>query len=112
MLGFGAAFLSLIPFVGAAGVWVPCAAYLFYVGPTWARIFMVIWGIFVISLVDNFLKPLLIGEKARIPTFLLFFGILGGLKLYGFLGVILGPLLIGLLLTFAAIYREELSTGR
>jgi predicted PurR-regulated permease PerM len=112
MLGFGAAFLSLIPFVGAAGMWVPCAAYLFYVGPTWAAIFMVIWGVLAISLVDNLLKPVLIGEKARIPTFLLFFGILGGLQLYGFLGVILGPLLIGLLLTFAAIYREELSTGR
>jgi predicted PurR-regulated permease PerM len=108
LLGFATCVSSLIPLVGAAGIWVPAAIYLFYVGPTWAAIFMLVWGIGVISLVDNILKPLLIGGKAKIPTFLLFFGILGGLELYGFLGIIVGPLLIGLMLTFVAIYREEM----
>jgi predicted PurR-regulated permease PerM len=60
-----------------------------------------------VSLPDNFLKPLIIGKKANIPTFLLFIGILGGLKVYGFLGILAGPLVVTLLTAFVQIYREE-----
>ncbi len=59
------------------------------------------------SLPDNFLKPLLIGKKAKLPAFFLFIGILGGLKVYGLLGILFGPLVVTLLFAFVQIYREE-----
>ena len=61
----------------------------------------------LVSLPDNFLKPLLIGKKANISTFFLFLGILGGLQVYGFLGILFGPLVVTLLTAFIQIYREE-----
>jgi len=63
----------------------------------------------VVSLADNFLKPIIIGEKAHLPVFLLFFGILGGLQVYGVLGGLIGPLVITSVLAFSKIYREEMS---
>lgn len=107
VLGLATFLLAFIPFVGAAGVWAPAVIWLFLADKTWQPWFLLAWGVLVISLVDNFLKPLLIGGRAKIPTFLLFFGILGGLKAYGLLGVFIGPLVLGLLFAFVAIYREQ-----
>jgi predicted PurR-regulated permease PerM len=59
--------------------------------------------------VDNILKPVLIGQGAQIPVFLLMFSVLGGLALYGVIGIFLGPILAGLLITTLQIYREEYS---
>jgi len=66
-----------------------------------------VWGLLLVSLPDNFLKPLLIGRKAKIPTFILFIALLGGLQVYGFLGLLFGPLVVTLLTAFVQIYREE-----
>ncbi len=107
VLGLTTFLFAFIPFVGAAGVWVPSVLWLFMSGGTWQPWFLLIWGVGVISLVDNLLKPLLIGGRAKIPTFLLFFGILGGLKVYGVLGVFIGPIVLGLLIAFVGIYREQ-----
>jgi predicted PurR-regulated permease PerM len=68
---------------------------------------LLIWGVGVVGIMDNFLKPLLIGSRARMPLVLIFFSIIGGLKLYGFLGIILGPVLLAAFFTFVKIYREE-----
>jgi predicted PurR-regulated permease PerM len=65
------------------------------------------WGTVLVSLPDNFLKPLLIGKKANIPISLLFIGILGGLQVYGFLGILAGPLVVTMLTVFVQIYRAE-----
>jgi predicted PurR-regulated permease PerM len=105
--GFLAAVLALLPVAGAMLVWLPGALYLYLTGSTFQGIFLAVWGVFLVSLPDNFLKPLLIGRKARIPTFLLFIGILGGLQVYGFLGILFGPLIVTLLTAFVQIYREE-----
>jgi predicted PurR-regulated permease PerM len=70
-------------------------------------IFLLIWGGLVVGLLDNFLKPILIGSQARMPFVLIFFSILGGIKLYGLLGIILGPMLVATFLTFLKIYQEE-----
>jgi predicted PurR-regulated permease PerM len=88
-------------------VWVPGALYLYFNGATLQGVLLAIWGALLISLPDNFLKPLLIGRKAKLPTFLLFIGILGGLQVYGFLGILFGPLVVTLLTAFVQIYREE-----
>jgi predicted PurR-regulated permease PerM len=105
--GFLAAVLALLPVGGAMLVWVPGALYLYLTGSTLQGVFLAIWGTLLVSLPDNFLKPLLIGRKAKLPTFLLLIGILGGLQVYGFLGILFGPLVVTLLTAFVQIYREE-----
>ena len=60
----------------------------------------------VVSSADNWIKPIFIGGRAKLPTSLLLIALLGGLQVYGFLGVFLGPVILALLLTFVAIYRE------
>jgi predicted PurR-regulated permease PerM len=66
----------------------------------------VIWGVLVVSSADNWIKPIFIGGRAKLPTSLLLIALLGGLQVYGFLGVFLGPVILALLLTFVAIYRD------
>ncbi len=73
--------------------------------------FLLVWALGVVGVVDNFLKPILIGSRARMPIILIFFSIVGGVKLYGFLGFILGPLLMAGFLSFVKIYREEYDTN-
>ncbi len=105
--GFLAAFLALLPVGGTALVWVPAAVYLFLTGATVKAILLVLWGVIFVSLPDNLLKPLIIGKKAKLPTFFLFLAILGGIKAYGFLGILFGPVVVTLLTAFVQIYREE-----
>lgn len=107
VLGAATCLFAFIPFVGAAGIWVPATLWLFASGATWQPWFLLLWGLLVVSLVDNVLKPFLIGDRAKIPTFLLFLGILGGLRVYGVLGVFIGPIVLGLLTTFVSIYRDQ-----
>lgn len=105
--GVVAAVLALLPVGGAALVWLPGAVYLYLSGSTLYGVLLVIWGVVLVSLPDNILKPLIIGKKARIPSFFLFISILGGLQVYGFLGILFGPLVITLLSVFIQIYREQ-----
>ena len=60
----------------------------------------------LISTVDNFIKPWLIGQEAKLPIFWLFFTTIGGLKVYGFLGIFLGPIILSMGMAFLSIYRE------
>lgn len=106
-LGLLIAFLALIPIGGAVLVWLPSSAYLFFAGSWGKALTLFLWGALVISTVDNFLKPLLIGEKTKLPTLFLFLAILGGLVFYGFIGVFLGPVILALFLTLIEIYRKE-----
>ena len=110
--GFLAALLALLPVGGAALVWLPAVFYLYLTGAKISAILFLAWGAVLVSLPDNFLKPLLIGRKTKIPTFLLFIGILGGLQVYGILGIIAGPLVVTLLASFIEIYREEFAEKR
>lgn len=107
VLGFGTVLLALIPFVGAAAVWLPISIYYMVSASVGKGIFLFLWGLLVVSLVDNFLRPILIGSKARLPILFLFFGILGGIKVYGPMGLFLGPLVVALMIAFIRIYREE-----
>ncbi|MBI1882852.1 MAG: AI-2E family transporter [Chlamydiae bacterium] len=107
VLAFTTTLSALIPLIGACAVWLPVCLYYLIKGSTFTWIFMAVWGFFVISLVDNFLRPLLIGSKTKLPMLFLFFGILGGIKVYGPMGFFLGPLVIALLFAFIKIYREE-----
>ena len=109
-LGVLAAVLSLVPFVGAAGVWIPATIYLFATGEVARAVILLIYGSIVISMVDNVLRPLLIGGQTRLPTLFLFFGILGGVQVYGALGLFLGPVLLAIVMAFIRIYQEQFAT--
>lgn len=81
-------FMALI---GAFLVWIPAAIYLAIQGAWIKAIVLTIWGAFVIGLVDNFLRPRLVGKRTEIHEVLIFFAVLGGLRLFGLLGIVLGP---------------------
>lgn len=110
--GFLAAVLAILPVGGAALVWVPGVLYLLIMEESLRGILLVVWGALLVSLPDNFLKPMLIGKKAKLPVFFLFLGILGGLQVYGFLGILFGPLVVTLLTAFIQIYRDEFPEHR
>ena len=105
---------ALVPYFGTALVWLPAALNLIFIGylqndnsATIRGIVLIVYGIFIISTIDNFLKTKLISVKAKVHPILALVGVLGGLSLFGFLGLILGPVMLALLMTFVDIYEEE-----
>jgi predicted PurR-regulated permease PerM len=98
---------SMVPITGAATVWLPFVIYLLITSHMTKAVILLILGFFGISMVDNFLKPILIGEKTKLPYMLLFLGILGGLRVYGLMGVFLVPTLLSLMMVLLQIYRER-----
>jgi predicted PurR-regulated permease PerM len=106
VLGGATALLSLVPFAGPL-IWVSVDLYLLATGHYGQALVLLAWGVLVVGMADNFVRPLIIGGRTQIPTVYLFFGILGGLQAYGFLGIFLGPVLIAILVAFVQIYRER-----
>ena len=98
---------SLIPVLGAASVWLPIAVYFLFMQLYGKAIILFVVGFFVISMVDNVMKPAIIGKRTKLPYFLLFFGILGGMKLYGLMGIFLAPAVLSLFFALIKIYREK-----
>ena len=105
---FGAltAFMAMIPFVGTPSVWLTGTIYLFMINEYKRALILLAWGIFVVSMVDNFLRPKFISDKAKISTFLVFIGAFGGIIAWGFLGLFVGPLILSLSVFFLDSYRE------
>ncbi|WP_443970143.1 AI-2E family transporter [Sphingobium sp. CR28] len=93
---------SLLPAVGTGIVWVPVAIYLFATGAIWQGLALVFCGIFVIGMVDNVVRPILVGRDTRIPDYVVLISTLGGLDLFGFNGIIIGPVIAAL---FIAIWN-------
>jgi predicted PurR-regulated permease PerM len=92
---FGAG-LSLLPVGGTAFVWVPATVVLVIQGRYGAALFLLLWGVLLVGLIDNFLKPLLISGRAEVPTLAAFLGVLGGLAAFGPIGMFLGPVFLAL----------------
>jgi predicted PurR-regulated permease PerM len=99
--------VSLIPVAGPSMIWVPLVIYLFVQQHYVKAVILFFFGLLVISLIDNIMKPALIGEKTKLPYFLLFFGILGGIKLYGLMGIFLAPVVLSLFFALIKIYQEK-----
>jgi predicted PurR-regulated permease PerM len=97
---------ALIPFVGPIAVWLPVSVGLLVTGRTSAGVGLILWGMLVVSLVDNVLRPYLIGRETRLPVLWLFLSILGGIKVFGLLGLLLGPAGLSLFLACFHIYAE------
>jgi predicted PurR-regulated permease PerM len=105
--GIAAAFLSMIPFFGAWLIWLPAAIYLLAVGDFGAAIFLTVWGLAIIHPIDNVVRPLIIQKKAEVHPIFLLFAILGGIMLFGFWGLIIGPLIVAVTVTIFHIYELE-----
>jgi predicted PurR-regulated permease PerM len=82
---------SLLPAVGTGLVWVPMTLYLLVTGSIWQGLVLVFCGLFVIGMVDNVLRPILVGRETRIPDYVVLIVTLGGLQLFGFHGIVIGP---------------------
>jgi predicted PurR-regulated permease PerM len=100
------AVLSLIPLVGSFLVWGPAAVLLISGGRMGAGIFLVIWGVVVVGLSDNVLRPLLMQGKSQLHPALIFFSLIGGIMAFGPLGILLGPLAIVLVIAMLRAYEE------
>jgi len=99
---------SFVPPFGAAFVWFPVALYTFAVKGLYAGAFMFLYGMFVISTIDNFVRPLIMRMGVNMPYIVLFFSIVGGLLTFGFVGIFLGPIIFTTLFTLALIYEKRI----
>lgn len=100
------ALLSLVPAVGAALVWVPIALYLLAAGSLWSALALTAWCVLVIGLVDNVLRPILVGKETRMPDYLVLVATLGGLTAFGVNGFVIGPAIAALFLASWSIFMQ------
>jgi predicted PurR-regulated permease PerM len=90
------AFLSLLPAVGAGLIWVPVAIYFLATGAVWQGVVLIAFGVFVIGLVDNVLRPILVGKDTKMPDYVVLISTLGGMALFGLTGFVIGPVIAAL----------------
>ncbi len=112
--GLMMALFALVPFVGTAVIWLPTALVMIATGSTegdpvvtWKGIGLLLYGFFIISGIDNVLKPMLIGDRAKVHPVLILIGVLGGLAAFGAAGFIIGPLVLAVFKVFLDIYKRE-----
>lgn len=96
------AFLSLLPAVGAGLVWLPVAIYFLTKGALWQGVALVAYGVFVIGLVDNLLRPVLVGKDTRMPDYVVMIATLGGMAVFGINGFVIGPVIAAM---FIAVWH-------
>lgn len=99
-------FLSMIPMAGSFVVWVPAAIYLALTGHWGKALILVFWGALVIGTVDNFLRPKLVGERTKLHELFIFFAVLGGLQVFGVVGIVLGPVVLAITLALLDVFRQ------
>jgi predicted PurR-regulated permease PerM len=101
------AIVSLIPAVGAALVWVPAAIYLAAIGDVMDALILTAFGVLVIGLADNVLRPLLVGRDTKLPDYIVLLSTLGGIAMFGMNGFVMGPLVAALFMSFWGIFIRE-----
>jgi len=107
LAGVLVALLSLLPYLGSMIFYVPVGIYYLLIGNIWQGIFILLWGAIVIGLIDNVIRMYMIKGKAEVNPIFVLFSIIGGIVLFGFWGVVLGPLIIALAVTIFHIYEME-----
>lgn len=105
--GVVAAFFALLPVVGTAAVWVPASIYLLATGSWVKAVILAVWGAFVVGTIDNVLRPYLISGRVQMHTLLIFFAVFGGVSVFGFLGLFIGPVILAVTLTLFRMLRDE-----
>lgn len=99
--------LSIIPLVGSALVWLPVGVVLLLIGQVWQGVFLLSVGVGIISVIDNILRPKLVGKDTQMHPLVIFFATLGGISLFGLPGFIIGPIIVSLFLALGEIYSIE-----
>jgi predicted PurR-regulated permease PerM len=107
LAGLGMAFFAFLPFIGTPIIWLPVAINLMLSGHMTKGVILVLLGIFVISMLDNLIKPEIIGKRAKLHPIGVLVGIIGGIFTLGLIGIIAGPLIISLLISLAEVYYKE-----
>jgi predicted PurR-regulated permease PerM len=105
------AFLSLLPAIGAGLVWIPVALYLLATGAIWQGVGLVLWGTLVIGLVDNLLRPRLVGKGTKLPDYVVLISTLGGIKVFGLNGFVIGPLIAAIFMVTWEIFIASREGG-
>jgi predicted PurR-regulated permease PerM len=105
--GVAMAVVSLIPAVGAGLVWLPFSIYLFVTGEVGAGLTLLIYGVLVIGLADNILRPILVGRDTKLPDWLVLLSTLGGIVMFGINGFVLGPLIAAVFIVFWQIFSRD-----
>jgi predicted PurR-regulated permease PerM len=100
-------FLSLLPAVGAALIWTPVAIYYLLSGQIWQGVLLTLYGVGVIGLVDNVLRPILVGKDTKLPDYMVLISTLGGLALFGLNGFVIGPLVAALFMSTWGLFTER-----
>ncbi|MCE4553483.1 AI-2E family transporter [Roseateles cellulosilyticus] len=103
-------FLSLLPAVGAGLIWLPVAVYFLVTGAIWQGVSLIVYGVLVIGLVDNVLRPILVGKDTRMPDYLVLISTLGGMAIFGINGFVIGPVIAAMFMAawdLFATAREE-----
>jgi predicted PurR-regulated permease PerM len=108
------AFLSLLPAVGAAVVWVPVAVYFLATGAVWQGGVLIAFGVLVIGLVDNVLRQVLVGKDTKMPDYVVLVSTIGGMSLFGLNGFVIGPVIAAMFMAAWGIFvkaRQETPAG-
>lgn len=98
---------SLVPFIGTGIVWFPAGFWLLFSGEIWQGIFLLSFGVGVVSMVDNILRPKLVGNDTQVHPLFVFFSTLGGLSVFGISGILIGPIVVSFFLALVRIYSRE-----
>lgn len=101
------AILSLLPVIGPPVVWIPAAVFLLTQGDIWQGTFLIAWGAIVVAQIDNIIRPKLIGDRADIHPLFVLIGVLGGVAAFGFIGLFLGPLLVGITVSILKVWEAD-----
>jgi len=108
VLGTLTAMSGVLPMVGTLGVWVPVGLYFLLQGSYAKGVFVLVWGaVFVVGLMDLIVRPYLVGKRAQLPLLALFFALLGGMKVWGAKGIVIGPLLVALAPILLDMYKAR-----
>jgi predicted PurR-regulated permease PerM len=107
LAGLAMAFFAFLPFIGTPIVWIPAVISLFIMGETGKAVILLLLGIFVISTIDNIIKPEIIGKRTNLHPAAVLIGIIGGMFTMGIIGILVGPLVISLLVSFVEVYYKE-----
>ncbi len=104
--GLAISMSSFLPFVGSAIIWVPAALWLLLKGQVASGLVLLCVGIFAITLVDNVLRPIIIRGRLRMPLLAIFFSVFGGIELFGLIGLVMGPLVLGIFISVLDIFKD------